>query len=192
MSHAIYQTRAVILATKNMRESNKLLVAYTEKFGLMYISTQSIRELKSKMRFHAHSLSLVDIDIVEGRGIWKLTGIHEQLSSMKIVGTIAYELLSDVASVIMRLCNGEDPQEDLWRDISILYTKIFTSTIEEDEKNIIEIIMAVRILYHLGYWEGDVILCQKDIFIEEQYQYVLDNKKKLVAGINEAFIETQL
>ena len=65
-----------------MRESNKLVVLYTREFGLIYASTQSIRELKSKMRFHTNALSLVDVDVIRGRDIWKITGIHENISSL--------------------------------------------------------------------------------------------------------------
>jgi len=43
MSHAIYQTKAVILSSKNMRESNKLLVFLTEKFGLIIITRIEIK-----------------------------------------------------------------------------------------------------------------------------------------------------
>src|SRR5690606_33112169 len=100
MSHAIYQTPALILKTKNMREANKLIILYTRQFGLLFVSSQSIRVLSSKMRFHTSSLSLVDVDLVEGRDIWKLTGIHENISALTLAGTSWYDLSSNIARVI--------------------------------------------------------------------------------------------
>ncbi len=194
MSHAIYQTPAIILKTKNMRESNKLIILYTERFGLIYASTQSIRELKSKMRFHTNTLSLVTVDLVRGRDIWKITGIHEEHSSLQFAGTSWYELADTVSGVLLRLCNGEEAHEKLWQDIRALYALIKKHQEGTSESHdVIEIIMLGRTLYHLGYWEGEEQSIHSTVpFNPENYQEVVGNKKIFVQKINQGINRSQL
>lgn len=194
MSHAIYQTPALILKTKNMREANKLIILYTREFGLLFVSSQSIRVLSSKMRFHTSSLSLVDVDLVEGRDIWKLTGIHENISALTLAGTSWYDLSSNIARVIMRLCKGEESNLALWEDIQSLYSYMtdYPEPSAKDRK-ILEIIIVVRILYHLGYWQGDDEITQTGNFFDTSiHTYVETHRKKLISGIHDAFEESQL
>ncbi|MCA9351950.1 recombination protein O N-terminal domain-containing protein [Patescibacteria group bacterium] len=189
MSHAIYQTRALILKTKNMRESNKLLVLYTERFGLIYVSTQSVRDLKSKMRFHTNTLSLVTVDVVQGRDIWKLTGIHEEYSSITLAGTAWYELLTRMASLIIRFSSGEESNTDVWHDIVRLYDHI---SVEEPNESI-ELIFVTRFLYALGYWEGsEPWLLTEYPFSPDMYTQVTESRPLIIKKINGAIQNSQL
>jgi len=194
MSHAIYQTRALVLKTKNMRESNKLITLYTKRFGLIYAAVQSVRKLESKMRFHVHTLSIVDIDLVEGRDIWRITGIHEYHPSHGFAGTSWYELADRIAHILMRLCAGEEPHEQLWKDISSLYILIHKHQDTEAESHqVIELIMISRTLYHLGYWEGEeLFIHDPEPFSPACYKEVLSDKKKIMQKINQGIQDSQL
>lgn len=189
MSHAIYQTQALILKTKNMRESNKLIYLYTEKFGLIYASMQSVRELRSKMRYHVHPYSLVEVDLVSGRNIWRVTGVHELKSSFNIVGTPWYGLVSLVSDTLIRLCAGEEENKLLWNEIIL-----FLGNFEFEDKLIeYEIIIMVRILYVLGYWsEVGVILKSENPYNNNVFFYINENKTKYIKQINESLYDSQL
>ena len=121
MSHAIYQTSAIILRTKNMRESNKILTLYTQRFGLIYATLQSVRKETSKMKFHTQLYSLVVVDVVRGRDIWRITGIHEKYSSFSFLESPWYVLIDRIGSTTLRLCRGEEPEPQLWNDYELLY-----------------------------------------------------------------------
>lgn len=177
-----------------MREANKLIILYTREFGLLFVSSQSIRVLSSKMRFHTSSLSLVDVDLVEGRDIWKLTGIHENISALRLAGTSWYDLSLNISRVIMRLCKGEESNLALWEDIQSLYAYMTDhSEPSVKDRKILEIILVVRILHHLGYWQGDEEITQAENFFEESiYRYIEINRKRLISGIHDAFEESQL
>jgi DNA repair protein RecO len=191
MSHAIYQTSAFILKSKNMRESNKLLILYTERFGLIYTTTQSIRELKSKMRFHSNALSLVKIDLVRGRNIWRITGIHEQESSFQFVGTDAYSILGKSSSLLLRLCSGEEPHEKIWQNIELLFKHLQNSTLENSE--VLEIIFASRLLYHLGYWDDqESFITTENPYLAEVFADVMTGKNSYIQKINQGIIDSQL
>ena len=194
MSHAVYQTPAIILSAKNMRESNKLMVLYTEKFGLIYISIQSARELKSKMRFHLNIFSLVDVDLIQGRDIWKLTGIHEYYSSLSFIDTSWYVLVNKVSDFLLRLCKGEEVNNDIWTDFKMLYCMIQNiKDISKEDENRFEIILISRILYYLGYWKGEeYYIFAHNPFQKEYYNFIDENRTKLIILINQGIKDSQL
>jgi len=190
MSHAIYQTSAIILKTKNMRESNKLLVLYTEKFGLIYCVTQSVRELKSKMRYHTNRYSLVTVDVVEGRDIWRITGIHENISSLSFAGGLWYELLSNFSQLIRRLCSGEEPNREIWQNIEYLYCNY--TDINASNYSYYEIIFTIRLLHHLGYWDGKEDFLNRLDYHQGYFDSIESHKISLITNINQRIHDTQL
>lgn len=177
-----------------MRESNKLLVLYTKQFGLIYVSTQSIRELKSKMRFHTHALSLVDVDVVEGRDIWKLTGIHEHLSSLPFAGTLAFSMLQRLSTFIMRLSSGEEYHDRIWEDIQNVYRYVQEHPHENKETyHHIEIVFLIRLLNHLGYWEGNEdFLLTSYPFTRDIFEVIDSNHSYFIQRINLGIQNSQL
>lgn len=190
MSHAIYQTPAIVLSTRNVREANKVAVLYTRDFGLVYVSAQSIREERSKMRYHLTILSFVDVDLVQGRNIWRLTGIHERTSAFSFVDTPWYPALIRVFSVIERLCQGEVAEEGIWNDLQYLYRMIEGGYTFCDE---VELILLTRLLHHLGYWSGDELCVVEDNFLKPPViSYTAQHKTPLTKKVNEALRTSQL
>lgn len=191
MSHAIYQTQALILKTKNMKESNKLIWLYTKKFGLIYASMQSLRELRSKMRYHVHPYSLVDVDVISGRNIWRVTGVHENKSAFDLIDSPWYRLISLVSDTLSRLCVGEEKNELLWNEILLCITNF----IPENEDFVMEYehIIMVRILHTLGYWDGeDIILQSENPYTLEIFNYMSANKIMYIKKINASLYDSQL
>ena len=191
MSHAIYQTPALILKTKNMRESNKLVYLYTQKFGLIYASMQSVRKMESKMRYHIHPYSLVDVDLVSGKNIWRITGVHEKISSFTFVNTPWYRIASRVSDTLVQMCPGEEANEALWQTILVFFEN-FT----KDNENYIkeyEIITIIKILFNLGYWNGDDVIFQHaHSYQEELFQHIKKQQTSYIKKINQSFYNSQL
>lgn len=197
MPHAIYQTPAFVLKTTNMRESNKLAMLYTRDFGLIYVSAQSIREERSKLKAHLHAHSLVSVDVVRGRDIWRLTGIHEEQSSLQLSSSPWYPLLDRYATSLLRLCPGEEANEELWQDIAKLFALIaqyqHNKTLSKPLISHIEIILMARALDHLGYWSGkEPVIESQEIYNQELANYVQGHKQSLIKNINQGLQRSQL
>lgn len=190
MAHAIYQTSAIILTTKNMRESNKLIVLYTEKFGLIYCVMQSVRELKSKMRYHSNRYSLVTVDLVQGRDIWRIIGIHEDISALTFAGSLWYELIVKFSALIIRLSSSEEAHDELWQNFEYLYRN--KDSINDENQEYYEIIFTMRTLSVLGYWDGRESLLQSLEYKDEFFDYVQKNKNTIIQTINQRLHESQL
>ncbi len=173
-----------------MRESNIFATLYTEDFGLLYVSAQSIREQASKMKYHLHAGSLVEVDIVRGKELWKLTGIHEGVSSLRFVRSPWYSLVGKISSLVLRLCKGEESNSLLWGELDLLYVTI---SIEQTYDPLFEIIIISRILSSLGYWSGDELCVTTTTpYSQETLDFAGENKRMLIQKINQALIDSQL
>lgn len=190
MAHAIYQTQAIILRVKNMRESNKLVTLYTERFGLIYASLQSVRSLSSKMRFHTNIHSLVTVDLVEGRDVWRITGVHEQISTFSFIESSWYPLIVRLSSIILRLCRGQEAEQALWQDIQDLYS-LFTQQPKRVSET--EVAFILRMLNVLGYWDDSTqVLLTGDLYSAILHPDLANNKSILIKSINTRLQETDL
>lgn len=192
MSHAIYQTQAIVLGSRNFKESNKLITLFTREFGLLRAHTQSSRELKSKMRAHLGTLSVVDVDLVRGRDMWRMTGIHTRTSGVSLVQHYLYSTYVKIADILKRLLVGEDPHTELFNDI-ISFFDLATDTTLSRFISEIEIIMMARILNHLGYWNDDSsYITDPDPYKPEVFQWVSEQRSVLVQKINHGLEISQL
>lgn len=62
------RTKAIILNRSDYRESDSLLLAYTENYGKLSLLARGTKKLLSKMAGHLEPGTLVDLMIVKGRG----------------------------------------------------------------------------------------------------------------------------
>ncbi len=191
MSHAIYQSPAFILKTKASREANKVIYLYTKRFGLIYAQAQSSRKLSSKMRYHLQEYSIVDLDLVRGKNIWHITGVSERDSIFSHLGKKEYRLITLLSDVLRRLCVGEEENLALWQEI-----EFFFQNLQEDDflEDVYEIIIMVRILFHLGYWknQNDLILRERNPYQKKIEEKILQAKKDYIHKINESLQISQL
>jgi recombinational DNA repair protein (RecF pathway) len=191
VSHAIHHTKAIVLGIKNLKEAHRMAILYTQDFGLMYVHAQSIRKHEAKMRYHLQFLSMVHVDLVQGRDIWRLTGIHEDTSSLSFVETPWYGFLDRVATILYRLCQGEESNDELWEEIIYIYSLIQE---KHEYQESYEIIVVVRVLSALGYWSGDELLVhdKNPYHNNELVEYVVEHRKNLVSKINLSLKQSQL
>lgn len=174
-----------------MRESNKLAVVYTRDFGLIYVAVQSVRESTSKLKSHLQTYSLVELDIVQGREIWRLTGIHERYSSLKYVHTKWYPFMEKIASTIQRLCPGEEVNSGVWNDIEQLF-EILVKNPDVNEV-LLEVVFLTRLLNNLGYWSGnEIIISSESMVSSDVLEYVSVHKRSLITRINRGLQKSQL
>lgn len=152
MSHYIYNTEAIILRGFDVGESSRFINILTKDLGLIGAKAQGLRELKSKLRYSLQDFSHSQVNLVRGKDIWRITSASKKdsydelfLDKSKIL------VFVEVLSFINRLIKGEEHSKDIF-DL-VLSSALFLAQNEFDEKNLIrlELIIKIRILYHLGY-----------------------------------------
>ena len=152
MSHHIYHTRGIILASNAAGESNRFYKIFTEYLGLIGGSAQSVREGKSKLRYTLQDLSFVTVDLVRGKEVWRIVsaGAHRPLDTIKNDHT-RLKLFASYCALLSRLLHGEGRDQELFDEIICVIDFLEKETIPEELALSFETLATFRTLERLGY-----------------------------------------
>ncbi len=152
MSHTIHTTEGFILKSTNFGEANKYFYIFTNEFGLIKAAAQSVRHLKSKLRYGLEDFSLAQVSVVRGREIWRLTSA-EKIFNLRDKESLL--LLSRIFSLLLRLLHGEERNNLLFESVKegLRFLIDYNSKEKDRVEDLanLECIMALRILSALGY-----------------------------------------
>lgn len=177
--HHIYHTDAFVLKHIPVGEDSKILVLYTKELGLVYAKAQGIRKESSKLRYITQDGMHVSVDLVRGKEIWRLTTASLPHEAHIVRGIQKQQIFSRISALLVRLCTGEEANEELYTTIVRSMTLVQSAKIEELKQ--VELLSVARILVTLGYLGRDV-LDKSDI--KQQHTLIRD--------INRALAESQL
>ncbi|TAN36569.1 DNA repair protein RecO [Patescibacteria group bacterium] len=152
MSHHIYHTHGIILSSISVGESNRFYKIFTEELGLIGATAQSVREGKSKLRYTLQDLSLVTVDLVRGKEVWRIVsaGAWRQCNTIKD-DHARLKLFARSCALLSRLLHGEGCDQELFDEIVRVADFLEKKEIPENLSLSFEILVALRILVHLGY-----------------------------------------
>lgn len=192
--HHIYHTHGFILSSRNVGEANKMLTIYTREMGLVRAVAQGIRLNKSKLRFTLQDFSYVNIDLVRGKEIWRVTSARH-ISSFPLARSNSFSLIlmTRVSKLLERLCVGESPNENIFDDfIQALYL-LDNENISSQSREALELHLVLRIMNSLGYI-GDSDILSKYLsspFGYDKTEILLKERQSIIAHINKALSESQ-
>jgi len=153
MAHVSYKTKALVLGSLPRGEANSVCILLTPDLGLVYVHAQGIRFEKSKLRFSLQDYSITDIMLVHGKTGWRITNAVciEAIS----VDKEALRVVARVSNLVKRLVAGEEKNEELFAlcvdNMGILSQKKYSHA----ELSRIEMVWVLRVLFNLGYIDGD-------------------------------------
>lgn len=193
--HHIYHTNGFILSSVNKGEANKMLTIYTREMGLIRALAQGLRLHKSKLRFTLQDFSYVNVDLVRGKELWRVTSA-KHISSFPLArsSTTSLILIMRVSKLIERLCTGESPNENIFDDfIQALYL-LDDENISSSSREALELHLILRIMNSLGYIGDSTILSK---YLSSPFDYnktkiLLKERQSIIAYINKALNESQL
>lgn len=176
MSHHIYQTKAFVIDSMDVGEANKLLTLFTADLGLIFVSAQGVRVMKSKLRASIQDLSFSKVALVRGKEYWRLTSAEKLISLYdKRVILPMRQFMASTLQFVKRLTTGESKHEELFDMLSKLFTfcfensKYFSSLSHKncvDTVKLLTLITEFRILESLGYGSDDKDFDEiRDIFL---------------------------
>lgn len=190
--HHIHHTNAFVLESRPKGEGNKLVKLYTKELGLLMGTAQSVREIRSKVRYAVQDYSLARVDLVRGKEFWRITSATPIASSFGLSAK-NLKLLGRVFSLVEKLCAGEETNEVLFDDLESFYNSL-SSISGDNERDQLELITILRVLYHLGYLGHDETtsgLLSGGLSISLWNDEVFE-RSSIVKKINSALRETQL
>lgn len=177
--YTIYSTPALVLNVRPHGDNDMILTLLTKEFGLLRAVANGLRKEKSKLRFSLQLLSVVDVSLVKGKSIWRITNAKH---SESLISDKRINLLEKIRLTINRLVQGEEVG-----DLYNIVTKGVLSPSEDFEA--IETIIVLRILNNLGYIEGvgiEEFFKTLDI-TEELIEKSIEKRKEIIKVINKGF-----
>ncbi|MBI2618325.1 DNA repair protein RecO [Candidatus Kaiserbacteria bacterium] len=157
MSHHQYHTEAFVLGSMPAGESNKYIDMFTADLGRVRAFARSVREMRSKLRFSLQHFSLSEVSLVRGKEVWRVVGAQLKHSLHYDIPNRHGErdMMLRLFSLLRRLLNGEEENKSLFRTISDALSFLRENVLSADEVHNFECLIALRILYNLGYLAKD-------------------------------------
>lgn len=155
MTHHIYHTRGVILSSTPAGESNRFYKIFTEELGLVGATAQAVREGKSKLRYTLQDFSLVTVDLVRGKEVWRIVsaGVWRSLENIKR-DPVRIKILARFYALLLRLLQGEGRDQELFTEIVGVAEFLEKQIIPQELVLSFETLTMLRTLVHLGYMDG--------------------------------------
>ncbi len=153
--YTIHQSPGFILDAIDTGEQNRFFWIFTKDFGLINTSAQSARSTKSKLNPFLQQYSFSTIEFVRGKDVWRITNamsFEKEIFTFSRLPKRGQESVARIALLLRRLYVGEEAHEDLFSDVYEAVSKI-AKTFDKDTIEAIEILVTIKILYRLGYWE---------------------------------------
>lgn len=192
MSYHIYTTEGIILKKTPFGEANILCTILTADLGLILASAQSARLSVSKLKGGLQEYTRMTLSCIKGKNGWKITNavFHDNIffSSAEYTHTC----IARVASVLIRMMPGEESNPELFDTVSSVMECL--SQIDEKSVSNFEVLIMLRILYHLGYVSKNE---KTEKFLttewdEKIFADVADSKIELVSLVNNGLKESHL
>lgn len=194
--HHIHHTEAFVLGSRAKGEDSKLLILFTRELGLIYAHAQGVRKLSSKLRFVLQDFSRINVDLVRGKEIWRLTtATPVHVESSLYLSRESERILARVASLLIRLVTGEEANEEVYGALARTYALLETAGKSPEDFRALELLTVARILTALGYLSRATPGLVEDAvenpsvpkeFADIAYQH------RLIRDINQALAASQL
>lgn len=149
--HPIFHTEGIILASRNAKEADKYFWILTRDFGIVRADARSVRKHDSKLRTFLSDFSRAKISLVKTKIGWRITSV-QGLLFLEHAGLFGKEIFAKSAKLLQRLTPPDEKHEELYKDILSIFENKDEDFFRNDYKNI-ELVSAIRILFHLGYIE---------------------------------------
>jgi DNA repair protein RecO len=194
--HHIHHSEAFILGSRPKGEDSKLLILYTRELGLIYAHAQGVRKISSKLRYVVQDFSHVQVDLVRGKEIWRLTTASPIRSYRDLlIVRPAERILARMASLLMRLVPGEEASEEVYQTLVRAYALLEVHGQSAEDYRALELLSVARILVALGYLSratpGIVHEDAEGAHMPQEFSDIA-YQHRLIRDINQALAATQL
>lgn len=190
--HTIFHTDAIVLSSYNTNEANKTVVLFTETFGVLRVRVQGVRKSSAKLRSHILDYGLVRVDVVKGRGMWRMTNArlleHPLVSATPSMHGRAYVRM---LGSIERFSGEELPQPELFAHVRSVLSLLLRMDIDQKTT---DTFLLWKTMVFLGY-----VAVEKEM--EKKFLLPLSNaieaitpqeREHLIRSVNDAIAHSHL
>lgn len=198
----MYEIDAVqgyVLGYYNQGEADRRYRILTREFGVIHAHATSVRKEKSKLKHALQKLNLVEIETVQSRRGYQITGgrlISEPSSELHFE---QLGVLDRIGQLIGRLSQNPDTETNLFNIFEQTIGQLKNlSPLSAEDMRVVELWGTARVLIEFGYFDpGFSSDIDPDIFEKEELTALdlesLGNKRKeLERYINQCLDQTML
>jgi recombinational DNA repair protein (RecF pathway) len=163
--------------------------------GLVRAVAQGIRLHKSKLRFTLQDFSYVNVDLVRGKEIWRVTSARHITSFPFVRSTRpSFILMNRVSKLLERLCIGEGQNEIIFDDLIQALYLLDDENVTPSSREALELHLVLRIMNSLGYIGDSTVLSKylSSSFDYSKTEILLKERQSIISYINKALNESQL
>ena len=175
-------------------EESVIAECLTRDLGRIYVHIQGAKKIQNKHRMVVVLFGFVMIDCVEGRHYYRCTGISEWKPVYKPLKNLSGFRKSSIRktfSVIQKLVPSGIPIPEVFSAFELFVISMLKSDISDSDIQILTMVVQLRILGILGYWNSD----WTDEVLQiggKTFDYVVQNRKSVEKLIERILIDTQM
>jgi recombinational DNA repair protein (RecF pathway) len=192
----LYHTPAIVLGSAPSGEASKNVFLFTRELGFVSARAQGVRLARAKLRFHINDFSYVDAWLVRGRETWRLANAVSRANFFtKMRGNEgARKIMSRAALLLRKFVPPEETHQKLF-DAIVSGFLVLLKTKDARELENVEILLALRILYHLGYIgepKAFLPVVAETSFGAREFSLISPLRRELISVINSSLRSTGL
>lgn len=151
--YSLYHTSGFVLSNNLSGEANRRFRIFTKDFGLLSVSAQGVRFLKSKLRYNLQDFSYCDLSLVRGREFWRVTGAAKRENLFEALHDTPemFKVFARAFSLLERLLSGEGENAALFGYLEEAVKFALLKNMPAGLTRNFECILVLRILNSLGY-----------------------------------------
>ncbi len=195
--HHIHHTEAFVLGSRPKGEDSKILFLYARELGLVYGHAQGLRKLSSKLRYVLQDFSRVQVDLVRGKEVWRVTTAvpAHSVGADASLPQESLKVVARIAALVVRLVAGEEANEEVYGTLTRAYALLSRPNLAPEDLRALELLTVARILTALGYLSRERPGLVSEPHAEETIPKEFGDiayQHRLVRDINQALAATQL
>lgn len=151
-----YQSKALLLASYPLKESDKAFVLFTERFGILHARAAAMRNEKSKLRQKSSGYFLLDTVLLQGKAGWRIVELSEPSLHLSNFDMQALLKIGDIFKILLRFVPKDEENKKLFE---LMLRFLNDMALSKDKKEIEEksLLITHDILLLSGYMKGGIL-----------------------------------
>lgn len=186
--HLLHTTPAFVVSRYPHGDSSRVYKLLTRNKGLLFAHAQGVRELKNRNRYALKTGAHIEVTLVRGREVWRLTGARA--GTVDSVPAACIEEVRRVLDLVGKLVPVDDPTSHLY---SVVYEGMNALTHAGTcDERAIEALTVLRMLDDLGFVAEPIDMTLRTHFLADRtwsaavLAYASRERTSLVRMVNAA------
>lgn len=154
MSIEKHTTEAFILKEYERSENDFVYKVWTKDFGIIFVLAKSIRKINAKLRMNSKKNEFLNITLVKGKDIWRLTGVGYGLGIYIEENETLIKIKYLIGEIINRFLEENKSYKKLFERLKSIY---LDTNFQKLEIKKIQLLIYYIVLVDTGYADAKII-----------------------------------